>query len=423
MIHRYEWWQLCVPLVVGTSLLQPKSVGRAGLAGLVPALLGSAAMALDPAGSRSYVAVSNALMLVGGTLPLMAAARALRGPPPAPGRSLPGALLMLGGTGAIGLRAAPIVAATGLQPVLAWALSIIAGWWALLLLGRLIRLRHGAAWLDRTLLARDPPAPLQGTARVPRAGAGLLLGGGLLVFAGSHAGLVIGGMLLASVGAELVFRRGTRRAPVLLVVTLALVPVYWLLHTVAGPIGLGLGTLDQIPVSPAAARLVALPLGLVAWAWLGLWPLHGVVSPVLLAPLGAALWLRLAAPVAADGLVHWQPLFVTLAVAGLWHAAAGGRLASVFVGLAFAALGSIGPSSVAAATLLLGAAVTLKLPRPARGAALIAFDALRRLGLAASAIGAMLGFAAGLRAEIVLTVLAAAGLVYGYRTASPVNDL
>ena len=69
----------------------------------------------------------------------------------------------------------------------------------------------GQAWLDRTLLARDQPATLQDTARVSRAGAGLLLVGGLLVLAGPHVALVVGGMLLASIGAELTFRRGARR--------------------------------------------------------------------------------------------------------------------------------------------------------------------------------------------------------------------
>ncbi len=211
--------------------------------------------------------------------------------------------------------------------------------------------------------------------------------------------------------------------PVLPLVTLTLIPAYWLLHTVAEPLGLGVATLDQVPLSPAAARLLALPFALVTWAWMGLWPLHGAVRPVLLAPVGAALWIRVAAPAVGEGLLHWQPLVVAVAVAGLWHAAADGRLASVLVALGFAALASLRPQAVAAAGLLFGAALTLKLPRPPGGPSLVAFDVLRRLGFATSAIGALLAFMAGLRAEVVLTVLAAAGLAYGYLAASPLNDL
>lgn len=423
MIHRLEWWQLCVPLVVGASLLHPKAATRSALAGLVPALLGAAALALVPVGSTGYLAASLGLMVAGAAMVLTAATAALRAPAPDARRSLPGALLILAGAVAIAFRATPMIGSVGLSPVLACVAGILIGWWALLLAGRLLRLRAGLAWLDRSALARRPPASLGSLPRVPRAAVGLLAIGALLVLFAPHTALVIAGLVLASAGAELTFRRGSRRIPVLPLVTLALLPAYWLVHTVAGPVGLATATLDQVPVSPAAARLVALPLGFVSWAWMGLWPLHGVVRPVMLAPVGAALWLRVAEPLAAEGLVHWQPLFVALAVGGLWHAAADGRLASVFVALGFSALASLRPQSAAAAGLLLGAALVFKLPRPAGGATLAMFDVLRRLGFAASAAGAGLAFAAGLQAEVVFTVLAAAGLAYGFRAASPLNDL
>jgi hypothetical protein len=423
VIHGLEWWQLCLPLVLGASLLEPKSAARAGLAGSVPALLGTAALTIFPVGDSGYVAVSIGLIVAGGALPLLAGARALRGPAPASRHAIPGALLMAAGSLALAVRAAPTVAATGLVPVLSLAAGATAGWWTLLMAGRVIRLRNGVVWLDRALLARDPPAALGSLAAVPRVGVALLLAGAVLVLGGSHTATVIGGMVVASIGAELVFRRGARRLPVLPLVTLTLIPAYWLLHTIAEPLGLGVATLDQVPLSPAAARLLALPFALVTWAWMGLWPLHGAVRPVLLAPVGAALWIRVAAPAAGEGLLHWQPLVVAVAVAGIWHAAADGRLASVLVALGFAALASLRPQAVAAAGLLFGAALTLKLPRPPGGPSLVAFDVLRRLGFATSAIGALLAFMAGLRAEVVLTVLAAAGLAYGYLAASPLNDL
>ena len=349
-----EWWQLCVPLIIGASLLQPKSAGRAGV---WPGWFRRCSARRRWRWTRLAVVAMSLrvlhLWVVGGSLPLVAAARALRGPPPAPGRSLPGVLLMLGGTGAIGSGRRPSSPRPGSSRCSPGP-------------GHHRRMvdtgARGAAGPapagsgmagPHAIGARVSPQPSRARRGFREQAPALLLGGALLVLAGPHAGLVIGGMLLASVGAELVFRRGKRRVPVLLVVTLALVPAYWLLHTVAGPIGLGVGTLDQVPLSPAAARLVALPLGLVAWAWMGLWPLHGVVRPVLLAPLGAALWLRVAAPVAAEGLVHWQPLLRDARGGGLWHAAAAGRLASVFVGARLCRACESRSSSVAAAALLL----------------------------------------------------------------------
>ncbi|MGH7519127.1 MAG: hypothetical protein ACREOC_16965 [Gemmatimonadales bacterium] len=423
MIHRLEWWQLCVPLVLGASLLQPKAAARSALAGLVPGLLGAAALALVPVGTIGYLVATFGLMVAGTALTLTAAAAALRAPAPDARRSLPGALLILAGAVAVAIRATPVIGSVGVPPVLAWAAGVVIGWWALLLAGYLLRLRAGLAWLDRSALARLPPATLGSMPRVPRAAVGVLVLGALLVLFAPHAALVVAGLILASIGAELTFRRGSRRIPVLPLVTLALLPAYWLVHTVAGPVGLGTATLQQVPLSPAAVRLVALPLGLVSWAWMGLWPLHGAVRPVMLAPVGAALWLRVAEPLAAEGLAHWQPLFVALAVGGLWQAAADGRLASVFVALGFSALASLRPQSAAAAGLLLGAAFVFKLPQPAGGAPRVAFDGVRRVGFAASAAGAGLAFAAGLQAEVVLTVLAAAGLAYGLRAASPLNDL
>ncbi len=405
MIHRLEWWQLCVPLVIGASLLPPGAAGLA-LAGLVPVLLGAAGLAVIRFGDATYVAASTGLMLAGATIALAAAAGALRRPLPASRQSVPGALLVLVGAVAIALRAAPLLGSIGVRPVLLWGAGVTASWWALVAAGRLVRLRSAVAWLDRAVLARRPATTPGILSRAPRGAVGALVLGGLLMLLAPHVGLALAGMVVASVGAEAVFR-GSRRVPVLPLITIALLPAWWLLGAVAGPLGLGTATLDQVPLSPAAARLVALPFGLVVWGWMGLWPLHGAVVPVMLAPLGAAFWLRVAEPVAAEGLAHWQPVFVALAVAGLWHAAADGRLTSVFVALALAALASLGPQSAAAAVLLLAAA--------------LAYDRARRLALAAAAAGAGLAFAAGLRAEVVLTVLAAAGLAYGFRSDAPLN--
>ncbi len=349
------------------------------------------------------------LMVAGAALPLAAAAGALRDPAGDVRRSLPGALLILAGSAGIAVRSAPAVGAVGLVPVLGAAAGVVAAWWALVLGGRLLN-------------ARRPPATPGRPSQIRPGGAAALLVGALVVAVAPSAALVMGGMVLAAIGAELTLLPSGRHVPMLFLITLALLPALWLLYTVAGPIGLATATLGEVPLSPAASRLLALPLGLVAWAWMGLWPLHGVVRSVLVAPLGAALWLRVGLPVSSEGLAHWQPLFAALAVVGLWHAAGTGRLPSAFVALALLALASLGPYSSAAAGLLLAAALGLSLPVASTPRARVAINLVRRLALGVSAGGAGLAFATGLRAEVVLTVLSAAGLAYGYHAAAPVED-
>jgi hypothetical protein len=419
VIHRLAWWQLCLPLIVGASLLTPKRIARRALAGVVPALLGAAAFQVAPRGTGSYNAATHGLLLLGIMLPMLQAARALTGPRPDAVDSLPGAVLVA--VGAVAIAARLLSQESEFSLAAAWATAALGLWWVLLLLGRAAGVRERAGWLDRVVLSRQPPQTLGSIPRLRRGAAAALAGGAALVLLAPHLALVVAGMMVASVGAELGFRSG-RRIPVLPLVTLTLLPAYWLLDTVAGPEGLALANLPALPLSPAAARLVAIPLAMVAWAWMGLWPLHGVVRPVLLAPLGAALWMRVAVPLTAEGLAHWQPLSLGVAAAGLWHAAADGRLASVFVALAFLALASLGPVSVPAAALLLAAAAAFKLPRPRGGPGAAGFELVRRLGFATSAAGAGLAFAAGLRAEVVLTVVAAGGLAYGYVRASALND-
>ncbi|HET8622214.1 MAG TPA: hypothetical protein VFM14_01495 [Gemmatimonadales bacterium] len=422
MIQRLEWWQLATALVLGGSLLEPKPLVRAALAGLVPALLGAAALAVAEFGTAPYVSAGIGLMLVGAILPLLPAWGAVRGHAPGSTRSLPGAVILGVAGGAIIIRVASLIASIEAWSALAWALLAPAGWWLLVSIGRVARLGTAMTWLDRQVLARQPPSTLTATSRVSRVGAVALGIGALLAGLAPDLWLLMLGLVMAAVGAELVFRPG-RRMPVLLIITLLALLPCWLIDTVAGPVGSRLDTLADVPMSSAAARLAALPLGLVAWAWMGLWPLHGVVQPVMLAPLGALLWLRFAEPVAHEGLAHWQPLFVLLAVVGLWHAAWDGRLGSVLVALGFEALASVASISGLAFAVLLVAAFAFRLPKPSGGAARTAFGAARRLGFVTAGLGAMLAFAAGLGAEVVLTAFAAAGLAYGFRAASPLNDL
>ena len=53
-----------------------------------------------------------------------------------------------------------------------------------------------------------------------------------------------------------------------------LLPAWWLMATIAGPVGLGVAALPAVPFSPAAERLLAIPSLIAAWAVAGLWPLH-----------------------------------------------------------------------------------------------------------------------------------------------------
>src|SRR5581483_11871639 len=189
---------------------------------------------------------------------------------------------------------------------------------------------------------------------VPRSGDGPALAvagvGALALVVGRNVALAFGGAVAVAAGAQWYLGRRPSPPPPLLplAVFVLLAPAYWLLATVAGPVGLGIGTLGDVPLSPAAEVLLALPLAAVVWGFAGLWPLHGFVPGPLLFPAGVLLWLRVAAPAVPDGLRYWEPLVGAAAVAGIWHAAATRRLPGAVSGLALLALAAAGPEAAPA---------------------------------------------------------------------------
>jgi hypothetical protein len=190
---------------------------------------------------------------------------------------------------------------------------------------------------------------------------------------------------------------------------LVLVPGYWLLATIAGPVGLRIGELPLGPLSPAAESLLAAAMLLSGWTTAGLWPLHRQMPGVLVGVVGALLLVRVALPLTPAGLEQWRPLVVPVLVVGLWHAAAHGRWPLVAVGGAFVGLVSPGQTGWMGAWLLAGAALVLEiaamaaksLPR-ARAAELVAW--------LSATWGGLLVLEAGLRGEVVYTAVGTVGL-------------
>lgn len=435
-------------LLVAGALLLPAADARAALAGLAPGALGVAAFGVTsgpvPAADLGRAAASaglppellavNAALVLGGMLVGLGAAVRSVGR----GRTRAWAGCAILGLAACALAGSlrDLLAAAGPARMLAAALGLGLAGIGAALAGRLLRLGAALRWLDSRLLVRGRtlegwPGPARGDGPVlALAGAGALA----LVFA-RHVALVFGGAIAVAAGAHGYLRRRPPPAPapapppllpVAAVVLLA--PAYWLLATVAGPLGLGTATLPDVPLSPAAEVLLALPLAGVAWAFAGLWPLHGFLPGPLLFPAGALLWLRVGVPAVPDGLRYWAPLLAPAAVAGIWHAAAARRFPGAASGLALIALAAVRPEATpgvwglalsGAGLVVLGRGVD----RPDR--ALDAGDRLRaplrRLGVGLALWGAAPALQAALRAEVAYGVLAALGFGVALWTGAPLG--
>lgn len=188
-----------------------------------------------------------------------------------------------------------------------------------------------------------------------------IVAGLLATLLGSHVVAVFTGVVVASWAAWFASHpSGARPLPVASMLTLLLVPSCWLLATIAGPVGLRIAALPQVPLSPAAELLLAPALLLAAWATAGLWPLQRQLPGAFLAPAGALLLARVAHPLVPGGLEYWRPLSVPLLVLGLWHAAAWGRWPLVLAGAALLAIAGETPGPTAAGAALLVAALLLE---------------------------------------------------------------
>lgn len=386
-------------LLLGAALLpigRPRSLAALatvasglGLAGLRagPMLEGSA-----PA--PGFAAVEAALLAVGAALAIAAAVGAVRRPGPPTGVAGSAAAAATGGIG-VALSCVPCFAAA---PVGAFvtALGAVVGVGLLLVLAGRLAVRA---------------APPLGDSPAPRAGLAGIAAGAVLAAAGPGAGFVFLGTILAAAGGWLMRRAaGSRPLPIAPLLTLLLIPAWWLMRTIAGPEGLAIASLPDLPWSPAAERLLAGVLLLAAWAASGLWPLHGEEPAGLTTPVAALLIVRVAIPAVPDGLEHWRALVLPVIVAGLWHAVFTQRRAAAVAALAWVGLATIDPAGQVGAGLVLvgGLAMDLgeRLTRDSHGVrALIRAGAVLLVG-----VGALLAAEAGLRAEVVYTVLAAGAL-------------
>jgi hypothetical protein len=397
---------LYVLLALAATAVEPATARRIAFIGLVAFALGLAAYGVNPgsddlaviglaaaSSTDAFFRVNTGLLLLGIVLCAIAAVDAIRrGPPATPGRAL--ALLGIGAFAVWSL--APLIVWSG-----GWRPAVVAGAVA-------VTATAAGVAIDRLGPAkRVPELPSIAWPGSSSRSPALALGfgfGALGVSAAPHVGIVFTGLALAAVAEFLDRRRrGLARFPWFPSVVLVLAPTWWIMATIAGPIGVSLQALPEIPFSPAAERLVGLALGLVAWSCLGLWPLHRVFPDGLVAPLGIALWLRVASPAVPGGLEHWQPLFVAAGVLGLCGAAVTGRGAAACNALAFVALAADAPTSAPAALILgatgLGLRITSGEPR----------SAAHRLAWMLVALALPFAFEAGFRGQVIYTLIAGAG--------------
>lgn len=379
-------------LVVGLALAAWRAGSPSDVGLTPPASLG-----------RGFLVGNGGLLLLGVTLAGIAALREPPSPLQTAARLLTGAgvvllaLVIVAFVGAAGtLRALAASAAVGLTGVaLAVGARAVAG---------------GPIGVVVRRLAPPPLVPVLADSPGARRSIALLAAGAAAAALGPHVAVGFAGLVAAAWAGYFAFRLpGARPVPVAPVLTLLLLPAYWLLATISGPLGLRIGALAEVPLSPAAALLLWPALLVAAWAVAGLWPLQRQLPGALLAPVGVLLLVRVALPLSAEGLAHWQPLTVPIVVLGLWNAAAWGRWPLLAAGGGFlgAAVGT--PSGIAPGTALLGLGLALELCPLARVSPSVTTWG-RTLAWPVAAWAGLGVLEAALRSEVVYTALGTLGL-------------
>jgi hypothetical protein len=412
-------------LALGAGLLPGDRERRLSGAGLLTLGLGLAAWrAGSPAGpaltaperlGQGFLVVNGGLLLLGAIL--LVAGATLAGPGPLrPAARLVTAL----GIALLWQPGAGFVAAAGPLRALGAAVALGIAGSGLSAAGRVPVFSDGMRRLAGRVFRAPPGAPP--LSRGSFGPALMLVLAVVAVGLGTHVAAVFLGVIVGGWAAYLVNRTlAMRPVPVAPVLTLALVPAYWLLATIAGPIGLGLGTLAEIPVSPAAESVIAPLLLIAAWGTAALWPLHRQLPGAFAAPLGALLLARIALPLTPGGLEYWRPLAVPLLVLGLWHAGAHARWPRLAGGAAI--LGAAGGTTAGAigGLWLLAAGVALQLsalrPRPTW-----VTTSIRSAAWLVASWGGLRVVEGGLRGEVVYTALGTLGLaliVAGTRPPAP----
>ena len=225
---------------------------------------------------------------------------------------------------------------------------------------------------------------------------------------GTHLSLVFLGAILAAWSAWLVPATPRRAIPLGPALTLLLLPTYWLLHTIAGPVGLAMPSLTNVPLSPAAERLISFALLLVVWGMSGLLPFHRPMTGALSALAAALILTRVGMEAVPEGLAYWRTMAFPILVVALWVAGFQKRLDLVAVAGGLLGLLSLDPDGILGGYLLLAAAILLEVGS--------------RVGVVLVLLAACGGIAAltgALRVEVVYSVLALIGVGVALATAEP----
>lgn len=418
-------------LLAAAALLPRRRAALAG-AGLAGYALGAGAfaavpgvVAVGPLAARLaavglspiFVGVNVGLMLLGAATVTGAGLAAATGA----GRIAPrlaGGAVTVAGIAALAVLT-PLLRVAGLPAAGAAAAFALAAVFAVAL-GRLV-----ARLATRAGVRRGEPSGADATARaLPGRSAAVAAGAGLVALAAPHALLIIAAAVVAAIAAHIAARGAgaVPRVPVLPLTAAMLVPVAWMLATIAGPVGLATASLPMVPLSVPAQALLVPALAAGAWGFLGLAPLHRWVPGPILAAIGGALLLRIGAPALGAGFEHLQPALFALGAFAAWHAALTRRFAALVAALGFVATAAIfsdahvSPDARVAAAVLFAtatasaalASVLARYPlAPHRAGA--EFAAGRVLAVAAG-IATYATVGAGLRAEVVLTVVVVAAV-------------
>ncbi len=400
-------------LAFGSALLGEARLRRVAAGGMVSLGLGLAAWRVSsPEGSVAapdalgdgFLVVNGGLLVLGLALPAWAALRQGFGR-----RDLASALAVALGVALVGWLCAGLVIAAGFRVVASAGALGLAGA-ALIRGGRALASTRPAEQLARRI-CWEPLRPHFAAGGRDRWIAAGTAAGAVAAAVGGDLVLVFVGTIAAAWGAFLLFHsRGARPLPLAPALALLLVPVCWLLRTIAGPVGSSIEALPTVPLSPAAESLVTPALLLVAWGVSGLWPFHWQVPGALLGPVGGLLLLRIGHPLVPGGLEQWQPLAVPVLVVGLWHAAARDRWPLSAAGAGLLGIVTLSPAGASGAAWLFGAGLLLEVSgmRPPSDGGVT--RAIATSAWVAAAWGGLLVLEGGLRSEVVYSAFAAAGL-------------